>query len=44
MVFDLTSQTSFEEAKSWFELAYEVCGDRISGVLIGNKLDLKEKR
>lgn len=44
LVFDLTSQSSFEEVKSWYQLAMEICGEKLTGVLVGNKLDLEEKR
>lgn len=44
IVFDLSSYASFEESLNWYEMAREVCGDKLSGVLVGNKSDLSETR
>jgi len=40
VVFDICSQSSFEEAKDWLQMALEVCGEKLSVVLVGNKKDL----
>ena len=44
LVFDLTSKYSFTQAKEWFKLAKEVCGESFGCVLVGNKKDLEDNR
>ncbi len=43
VVFDVTSRETFVNCDKWFKEVYSNCGV-IPTVLVGNKLDLKEKR
>ena len=42
--YDITSRQSFESVKSWVEQARQIRGDAVTLIIVGNKLDLAEKR
>ena len=44
VVYDITSKSSFVGAKSWVEEIKNNCGDKCIIILVGNKLDLKNRR
>jgi len=44
LVFDLTSRTSFEHLDKWFKEVYTNCEGRIPAIIVGNKIDIAEKR
>ena len=44
IAFDITSLESFNGVKTWVESIYKNCDLTIPKVLIGNKVDLEEKR
>ena len=41
LVFDLTNKRTFNNCKYWIETLKEICGDKTTIVLLGNKNDLK---
>ncbi len=42
--YDITSRQSFESIKSWVEQARQIRGDKVTMIIVGNKIDLAEKR
>ena len=42
--YDITQKTSFDHVKSWVEEARKIRGDQVSIIIVGNKIDLAEKR
>ena len=42
--YDITSRQSFENVKSWVEQARSIRGEGVTIILVGNKIDLSEKR
>ena len=44
MVFDITSENSFKNVKSWLESIYQHADVNIMKILIGNKADLYDMR
>ena len=42
--YDITSRQSFENVKSWVEQARQIRGDAVTIIIVGNKIDLAEKR
>ena len=42
--YDITSRQSFESVKVWIEQARQIRGDDLSIFLVGNKIDLADKR
>lgn len=44
LVFDLTNRDSFNSVAQWYEDVHLTEGDRVVGLLLGNKADLIEKR
>uniref|UniRef100_A0A0N5AEB6 Ras-related protein Rab-18 n=1 Tax=Syphacia muris TaxID=451379 RepID=A0A0N5AEB6_9BILA len=44
VVYDITSQQSFDHLKAWFDYIHRECGDRVQTVLVGNKSDLSNQR
>ena len=42
--YDITSRQSFENVKSWVEQARQIRGDQVNLIIVGNKIDLAEKR
>mmetsp|Transcript_13552 Transcript_13552/g.15016 ORF Transcript_13552/g.15016 Transcript_13552/m.15016 type:complete len:223 (-) Transcript_13552:182-850(-) len=44
MVYDVTSRTSFENIIRWLREARETGNDTMEVLLVGNKIDLKDKR
>lgn len=42
--YDITSRQSFENVKSWVEQARQIRGDSVTIIIVGNKIDLAEKR
>ena len=44
MCYDITSKQSFENVKSWVDEARKIRGDQVTIVIVGNKIDLAEKR
>ena len=44
LVFDVTRQESFNELKGWIEKLQEHTDEGIITILLGNKLDLEDKR
>ena len=42
--YDITSQQSFQNVKSWVEQARQIRGEDITIIIVGNKIDLAEKR
>ena len=43
IVFDLTSQVSFLEVQTWLNVVKELCSEKLSIVLVGNKSDELER-
>ena len=43
-MFDVNSKDSFDSIPRWYEALIRVCGDNIPIVLVGNKVDAKEKK
>lgn len=43
-LYDITSRISFQRIHKWFKGCTNVCGDTVSGFLIGNKCDLERYR
>lgn len=43
LIFDLTNYQTFEEMEEWLSEAYEILGEKIPFVLIGNKSDLLDE-
>ena len=43
IVFDLTSQVSFLEVKTWLDVVKEICSEELALVLVGNKSDESER-
>ncbi|KAG8852810.1 GTP-binding protein [Tulasnella sp. 330] len=43
-VYDVTDRKSFENIRAWFACAHSLCPEYISARLIGNKVDLHDKR
>ena len=43
IVFDLTSQVSFLEVRTWLNVVKELCSEKLSIVLVGNKSDELER-
>ena len=41
LVFDLTNKRTFNNCKYWIDTLKEICGDKTTIVLLGNKNDLK---
>ena len=44
VVYDITSKTSFTGAQSWVDEIKKNCGEKCIIILVGNKLDLENKR
>jgi len=44
VVYDITSKQSFENVNSWIEQARQIRGDDLNIILVGNKIDLADKR
>ena len=44
LVFDITRSSTFSNVKNWFNTAVKYGLSGIPRILIGNKIDLKEKR
>ena len=44
IVYDITSETSFENVEKWYEQAIAETGDKISIIIVGNKCDLENER
>ena len=44
IVFDITSKKSFNGAKKWIKQLITICGDSCSYILVGNKIDLEDRR
>ena len=44
MCYDITSRPSFENVKSWVEYARQIRGNAVTIIIVGNKIDLAEKR
>ena len=44
LVFDVTSQSSFDNLGDWLTSLYDVRGEKIPLILIGNKIDLEQNR
>jgi small GTP-binding protein len=44
VVFDITNDNSFNNAKKWVNSIKDECGKTMQMILIGNKSDLEEKR
>ena len=44
VVYDITSKQSFENVTSWVEQARNIRGDDVTIIIVGNKIDLAEKR
>ena len=42
--YDITNKQSFENVKSWIEQARNIRGDDVQIIIVGNKIDLAEKR
>ena len=42
--YDITSRQSFDNVKSWVEQARQIRGDAVTLIIVGNKIDLAEKR
>ena len=43
IVFDVTDKESFEHVKKWFEEIDRYASDKVSKILVGNKIDLDER-
>lgn len=43
LVYDVTSMSSFEKVKSWYDRAKMLGGSDLECILIGNKIDLQER-
>ena len=44
VVYDITSKQSFENVTSWIEQARNIRGEDVTIIIVGNKIDLAEKR
>ena len=44
ILFDITNETSFINLKNWMSQIKESCGEDIPILLVGNKIDLEDKR
>lgn len=44
VVYDITSKPSFENVTSWVEQARNIRGEDVTIIIVGNKIDLAEKR
>ena len=44
VVFDVTSQSSFDHLDDWIESLIEIRGNNVPMILIGNKIDLEANR
>jgi len=44
LVYDVTSKQSFDDCATWLQDARAYSGERVLGILIGNKADVKDKR
>lgn len=44
IAFDLTNEQSFDNVKTWMNSIYKHADPNIAKVLVGNKLDLEDKR
>lgn len=42
--YDITSKQSFENVPSWVEQARSIRGEQVTIIIVGNKIDLAEKR
>ena len=42
--YDITSRQSFENVGSWVEQARQIRGEQVTIIVVGNKIDLAEKR
>lgn len=42
--YDITSKSSFDNVKSWVEEARKIRGDQVTIIIVGNKIDMAEKR
>ena len=42
--YDITNKQSFENVKSWVEQVHNIRGDDVQIIIVGNKIDLAEKR
>ena len=42
--YDITQKASFDHVTSWIEEARKIRGDQVQIILVGNKIDLAEKR
>jgi len=44
IVYDITSQDSFENVKTWLQEIEKFADESVQKILVGNKTDLEEKR
>eukprot|EP00271_Cylindrocystis_brebissonii_P014564 TRINITY_DN35934_c0_g1_i1.p2 TRINITY_DN35934_c0_g1~~TRINITY_DN35934_c0_g1_i1.p2 ORF type:complete len:213 (-),score=43.51 TRINITY_DN35934_c0_g1_i1:1840-2478(-) len=44
LVYDITSQTSFDNIRSWIRNIEEHAADNVCKLLVGNKCDMRDKR
>ena len=44
MVYDITNRESFEHVHDWIKMIEEIASDNVNKILIGNKIDLFDKR
>ena len=42
--YDITQKASFDHVTSWIEEARKIRGEQVQIILVGNKIDLAEKR
>ena len=42
--YDITNKQSFENVPSWVEQARQIRGEQVTIIIVGNKIDLAEKR
>ncbi len=44
LIYDVTNEKTFENAKSWVEQIHEEISDKVVIYLVGNKIDMEEER
>ena len=44
MAFDVTNEESFRNVKKWMDLIYENADQNICKVMVGNKIDLENRK